>query len=297
VQILRSEIETMGWFSGEDYPFQSRYADLTRGRMHYVDEGEGDTIVFVHGTPSWSYEFRAEIRELSQSYRCIAIDHLGFGLSDRPENWDYTLESHRKSFSEFIDRMGVEHFSLVMHDFGGPIALPLVIDHPGRIRNMVFSNSWFWPFEEVDAEFAKGKRWLDSAFMKFAYLRLNFSAQMMVKMAWGRRRPLDRRTHDHYRKLFPSSKSRISTWTLAQAMIHPQNDFLDFEKKISTLRGIPTLLLWGEEDRFVTKVHLEKWQSLLPEAEVEMLHDVGHFTLDEAPELVNPRLSSFFKSH
>ena len=157
MRILRSEIETMGWFSGEEYPFQSRYADLTWGRMHYVDEGDGETIVFVHGTPSWSYEFRAEIKELSQTYRCVAIDHLGFGLSERPENWDYTLESHRKSFSEFIDRVGIEHFSLVMHDFGGPIAFPWAIDHPDRIRSIAFSNSWFWPFEAVDAEFAKGK--------------------------------------------------------------------------------------------------------------------------------------------
>ena len=80
-------------------------------------------------------------------------------------------------------------------------------------------------------------------------------------------------------------------------MLHPQNDFLGFEEKISAMREIPTLLLWGEEDRLVTKIHLEKWQSLLPEAEVVMLPDVGHFTLDEAPELVNPQLYSFFKSH
>ncbi|HEU0185046.1 MAG TPA: alpha/beta fold hydrolase [Blastocatellia bacterium] len=296
MQILRSELEAKGWFNGEDYPFQSRYIDLTWGRMHYVDEGAGEAIVFVHGTPSWSYEFHAEIKELSKTYRCVAMDHLGFGLSERPENWDYAVESHRKSFSQFIDRLGIKRFSLVMHDFGGPIALPWAIAHPGQILSMALSNSWFWPFEVIDADFARRKRWLDSAFMKFAYLRLNFSAQMLVKMAWGRRRPLDHRTHNHYRKLFPNSKSRIGAWALAQALVHPQNDFLDFEKTFSALRGIPTLLLWGEEDRFVKKIHLEKWRSLLPEAKVVTLPDVGHFTLNEAPELVNPQLSSFFEN-
>jgi haloalkane dehalogenase len=115
----------------------------------------------------------------------------------------------------------------------------------------------------------------------------------MVKMAWGRHRMLDRKTHDQFCKLFPTSESRKSTWGLAQALVHAQNDFVDFEKRITSLREVPTLFLWGGADNLITVQHLEKWRSLLPKAEYVVLPDVGHFVFDEAPELATPRLSSF----
>jgi haloalkane dehalogenase len=96
--------------------------DLPAGRMHYVDEGHGAPIVFVHGTPTWSYEWRHVVRALARTHRCIAPDHLGFGLSDRPRNFPYTPEAHAESFAAFITRLNPPPFTLVVHDFGGPIA-------------------------------------------------------------------------------------------------------------------------------------------------------------------------------
>src|SRR5262245_49443758 len=83
------------WVDREEFPFKSRYLEIARGRhVHYVDEGQGDTILFVHGTPTWSFEWRALIRALSPTHRCVAMDNVGFGLSDRPRDFDYTPESH-----------------------------------------------------------------------------------------------------------------------------------------------------------------------------------------------------------
>ena len=112
------------WLDRTAYPFEHRYLDVPAGRMHYIDEGSGDPVLFVHGTPSWSFEFRGLVRSLAPSRRCVAPDHLGFGLSSRPPTFPYTPEAHATTLDAFVDRLGLRSFTLVVHDFGGPIGLP-----------------------------------------------------------------------------------------------------------------------------------------------------------------------------
>ena len=77
------------WLNTKEYPFKSNFFKTSIGRLHYVDEGKGEPIIFVHGNPAWSFEFRNLIKEFSKTNRCIAPDHIGFGLSDKPANWSY----------------------------------------------------------------------------------------------------------------------------------------------------------------------------------------------------------------
>ena len=100
------------WLDKNLYPFQSRFFHTKNGKMHYIDEGQGQTILFVHGTPTWSFLYREYIKDLSSSYRCIAIDHLGFGLSDKP-NIDYKAENLSKDLLSFIEQMDLQNVILV----------------------------------------------------------------------------------------------------------------------------------------------------------------------------------------
>src|SRR4051812_36243093 len=127
LQLAQSESLTTGdapWLDRDAYPFSRRSLQLADGRVHYLDEGEGEPVVFVHGTPSWSFEYRALVRELRASRRCIAFDHLGFGLSERPAAFGYRPEDHARVFAELVAALDLQRFTLVVHDFGGPIALP-----------------------------------------------------------------------------------------------------------------------------------------------------------------------------
>src|SRR5688572_10801004 len=113
------------WLDRSEYPFTSKWADVRDGRIHYIDEGAGSPALFVHGTPTWSFEFRHVIRAAMDSSRCIAPDHLGFGLSERPGDASYTPEAHAARLREFVDVLGLDRSSLVVQDYGGPIGLPL----------------------------------------------------------------------------------------------------------------------------------------------------------------------------
>src|SRR6188472_1862213 len=106
------------WFNPGEYPFQSRFLELPAGKMHYVDEGAGQPLLLVHGTPSWSFEYRELIRALRGERRTIAPDHLGFGLSARPPEFSYTLADHSENLRRLVADRGLGKFDLLVHDFG-----------------------------------------------------------------------------------------------------------------------------------------------------------------------------------
>jgi pimeloyl-ACP methyl ester carboxylesterase len=125
--------EPPAWVNREAYPFESRWLELASGgRMHYVDEGSGEVVLLVHGTPTWSFEWRHLIRSLAAGYRCVAPDHVGFGLSERPRDGAYTPEWHAGNLAEFVSRLGLRDVTLVVHDYGGRIRLPLALDRRHR---------------------------------------------------------------------------------------------------------------------------------------------------------------------
>ena len=123
---------TLPAFLRAQYPFESRFLDLDGHRLHYVDEGSGPAVLMVHGNPTWSFFYRDLIRELSATHRCIAVDHLGCGLSDKPADYTYNQASHIKNLQRLITSLNLESFDLVLHDWGGPIGLGAVMGEHNR---------------------------------------------------------------------------------------------------------------------------------------------------------------------
>ena len=111
-------------------------------RQHYLDEGDGAPVVMVHGNPTWSFFYRRLVEALSPTRRCIVPDHIGCGLSDKPDDsrYEYTLERRVDDLEALLDHLGVrEDVSLVVHDWGGMIGTSYAARHPDRIRKMVAS--------------------------------------------------------------------------------------------------------------------------------------------------------------
>ena len=134
---------THHWIDRAEYPFRSHHFPTPSGDMHYVDEGSGEVIVFVHGNPSWSFLYRHLIKALSRDHRCIALDNLGFGLSDKPANADYSPRSHSENLTRLIDTLGLKDITLVLHDWGGAIGMGYALEHPGTSSGSSSSTTRF----------------------------------------------------------------------------------------------------------------------------------------------------------
>jgi pimeloyl-ACP methyl ester carboxylesterase len=284
---------TPPWLDRAAYPFRSRWCELPGGhRLHYVDEGAGEPVLFVHGTPSWSFEWRHLIRALSATHRCVAPDHLGFGLSDRPRDAAYTPEAHAERLAAFVARLGLDGVTLVVHDYGGPIGLPLALADRPRVRRLVVLNSWMWSFAG-DRDMERAARVAGGAIGRFLYRHANLSLKVIMPSAYGDRRKLTPEIHRQYLAPFPDAWSRGAVlWPLASALLGSGAHYDALWRERHRLRALPALVVWGTADSAFRPHNLARWREALPHATVVEL-PVGHWPQEEAPDAVADAVRSF----
>jgi len=271
----------MEWLNRKLFPFPIHHYPSRDGVIRYVDVGSGPVVLFVHGTPTWSLLWRHAIAKFASTHRVIAIDHLGFGLSEKPSEVDYSLPAHAARFHAFVDYLGIHDITLVVHDFGGPIALSDVIHRPGLYKKLILCNTFFWPFA---GEFVVPTTisLLNGRVGKFLYLNLNMSPQWLLPAVFANRQNLDSAVHQQYVAPFADSTQRQALW----AMVHeltPDNLWLaQCWAQREHLTKIPTLLLWGSRDPIFGAVYLQRWQQLFHHVQICTYHDAGHFVQEEA---------------
>lgn len=274
------------WIDRSAYPFQSHYLPVDGMQMHYIDEGSGSPLVMVHGTPTWSFLYRTLIKELSGEYRVISPDHIGFGLSDKPEHWSYRPQDHARNLETLIEHLGLKNIVLMVHDFGGPIGFSYALEHPENVLALVIFNTFLWSLKG-DPAFERPARMFNNAIGRWLYLRQNFSANVMVRSAWGKHRPLSTAVHQHYQRPFQSAKSRLGTWRFFQSLLGESDWYESLWARRDRIAGKPALILWGMRDIAFKEKELERWRGLFPQARVLTYPQVGHFVPDEAgPETV-----------
>jgi len=276
--------QTPPWLDRDAYPFQPHTLPTPEGRIRYLDEGRGRPILIVHGTPSWSFEWRHVVRALSREYRVIVPDHLGFGLSDRPLDPAILRPAdHARRLFELVASLDLRDVIVVAHDFGGPIAMPLVLDEPRRITGLVALNTWCW---ESDARTRRLSRFVRSPLGRLLYRGLNASPRWIVPMAFGDRGKLDRATHRQYLAPFGSWAERLAPWVLGVELAGSDAWYEAQWARRRELAGLPVALVWGMKDPAFGPAALARWLQAFPDADVTQLPACGHFPAEEAPDAV-----------
>lgn len=279
------------WLDRVLYPFAHNEYKLENGSMHYIDEGEGEPIVFVHGTPTWSFVWRQQIKALSRQYRCIAPDHLGFGLSEKPTDFSYTPEAHAQNLESLILHLQLKQITLVVHDFGGLIGLPYALKHSANVKRIVILNSWMWSLED-EKPIMKASNFMSSGLGKFLYTRLSFSPRVLLPKGYYNRKHLTKDIHQHYLKPFTSASDRRGTWQFAIELKQSHEFFQKLWEQRDTLRAIPKLILWGEKDKLLPFHFLNKWHQAFPGAKI-VKFEAGHFLQEEKGGEVSDQIKEF----
>lgn len=287
------------WINRNEYPFESRYFEVPAGRLHYVDEGAGSPIVMVHGNPTWSFLYRDLIKRLKPRYRCIALDHIGFGLSDKPKDWSYLPEDHTKNLTALINNLELSNITLVLQDWGGPIGLSYAVAHPEKVARIVLMNTWAWPVNR-DFHYIAFSRFMGGPVGRMLIRRYNFFAQMVLRQAFGDKSKLSKAVHTHYLRPLEMPENRKGCMVFPKQIIDSTPWLERIWRRISTLNDKPKLFIWGMKDIAFRDKELKRWEQTFPEARSVRLDTVGHFVQEEAPvelaEAVIPFLSETEKA-
>jgi pimeloyl-ACP methyl ester carboxylesterase len=282
------------WLDKHEYPFPSNFFHVNGVHQHYIDVGSGETILFVHGTPSWSFDFRKVIKALSGTCRCVAVDHIGFGLSDKPKDYDYSTRQHAQTLKKFIEHKQLKDITLVLHDFGGPIGLEYALDHSENIKRLVIINSWIGSSAN-DPEFIKFSTILRNPVLPFLYLYLNFSPRFLLPASFGKKK-LPGRLRGQFTRPFRTRNERYGALAFTRSLLQDQAWFEEQWKRREPLTSKPMLLIWGMRDSTVTPRYLDKFKSGFPHASELQLETCGHFPQEEEPEQVGAAMAGFLKS-
>ena len=287
--------QTPEWLDRSLYPFTAHRFDSADGRMHYVDEGSGAPVVFVHGTPTWSFLYRHLITRLAPSHRVIAVDHLGFGLSDKPAHAPYEPKDHARRLGALLDSLDVSGATLVVHDFGGPIGLAGALARPGRFERFVLFNTWMWSIAD-DPAIARGAKVAGSWAGRLLYRHLNFPVRVLMPKVVADRHVLTPEIVRHYAAPLASPDERMGAWACARALLGASDWFDRLWAERGALRDAPMLLLWGLKDPTFGARYLERWRSEFPGAQVHTFPTSGHFVPEEAAAEAGPVLERFLRA-
>jgi haloalkane dehalogenase len=278
------------WLDRRAYPFASHYLDVEGGQLHYVDEGEGPPVVMVHGQPTWSFMYRHLISGLSTKFRCIALDHIGFGLSDKPRSWAYEPSAHANNLGALVDALELEALNLVVHDWGGPIGLGWATRHPERIRRIVALDTWMWSMGEHRAG-----RWfsriMGSPLGQLGTRRMNLFVNVFMKLALGERWA---EVAACYRGPLALPADRQGCAVFPHRLRDPWLEKI-WERR-EALAAIPARLIWGGADPAFPAPMRERLASVFDECEVSIHDGVGHFVAEELAERLVPEVETFLDS-
>ena len=286
------------------YPFKSHYMNLKGLKYHFIDEGRGDPVVMIHGNPTWSFYYRELVKELSTHFRAIAVDHIGCGLSDKPDKneYNYSLKQRVDDIEALFDHLELsERVTLILHDWGGMIGMAYALRNPKRISRIVIMNTaGFFPPGKKRLPF---RLWLVRNIRPLATLAvLGFNLFAYCALFMASHKGLSRDVKSGLIAPYNCWKNRIATLCFVRDIPVEKNDpsyslvkYVD--ENLHKLLGIPMLICWGKHDFVFDLSYLAEWQRRFPEAEVNLLSDAGHYVLEDEPKKVCMLVKDFLKRH
>ncbi len=292
MSLIREKIKDLGL--EKIYPFRSHFLKLGENSLHYVDEGKGRPILMLHGNPTWSFYYRNLIRTFSSEFRTVVPDHMGCGLSDKPQDYDYCLETNIQNAYKLIKFLDLKEIILIVHDWGGAIGFGLLTRYPELFDRVVILNTGAFPSEHIPQRInllRQGKfgEWLTRKLNLFSWPATFMTTEkklpdlvkagyLMPYDSWENRIAVSRFVQD-----IPMEKEHKTYKILAE-----------IESKLKSMKH-PKLILWGGKDFCFNHHFFEKWVEFYPDAEAHWYANAGHYVLEDALDEVTKEIWDFIK--
>jgi pimeloyl-ACP methyl ester carboxylesterase len=277
------------------YPFDSRWLSLGGPRYHYVDEGAGETLLLVHGNPTWSFYWRDLILPLRDRYRLVAPDHIGCGLSDKPQDYPYRLAQHIDNLKRLILELDLRDITLCVHDWGGAIGLGAAVDLPERFARLVICNTAAFRC----ATMPKRIRICRTPVLgPLAVRGFNAFARAALTMATEKPERFTPTVKAGLLAPYDSWAHRVAIQRFVEDIPmhagHPSYArLMQIEEGLPSLADKPIATFWGMRDWCFTPAMLERFEAIFPNAEVHRFVDAGHYVVEDAHERIVPALEAF----
>ncbi|MBI4665389.1 MAG: alpha/beta fold hydrolase [Nitrospinae bacterium] len=285
----------------DEYPFTPKRIDINGHQLSYLDEGpeEAPVILALHGNPTWSFYYRKLALALRGEFRVIAPDHMGCGLSDKPQDYDYTLKTHIGNLSALVAKLKLERFTLAVHDWGGAIGFGHAIRNPEMVKSIIIFNTAAFPSTDVPMRI-KVCAWPYVG--EFLVRKLNAFAGGAINLKMATNKP-ERLTHtvkQGYLGPYDSPENRIAIARFVQDIpmspAHPTYRLVEnIGDNLKIFENTPSLALWGMKDFCFHEGFLKEWLKRLKNVEAHMLTNAGHLALEDAHEEIIPFIKAFLE--
>jgi haloalkane dehalogenase len=274
-----------------DFPFESKFVTVNGSKIHYVEQGEGQTFIFLHGNPTSSYLWRNIIPEISQHGRCIAPDLIGFGKSDNPDI-GYTFLEHYDYIKGFITALGLKDIIFVIHDWGGPLGFYYAMNHRNNVKGIAFMETFAFTFrwDDFPKEFRMGFKLFRAPIIgQVIIMVLNVFVNQLIPNSIHRK--LSKEIHDNYKKPFPTINSRFPVYVFPNEIPIEGRENETF-KTIKELEKafpqfeMPMILFTSTPGAIVTE-KVKRWYT--DNAKDLTVKDIGsgiHFLQEDNPEAI-----------
>ena len=275
------------------YPFAHHRFAVPGGALNYVDEGRGPAVLMLHGNPTWSFYYRRLIAALRLTHRVIVPDHIGCGLSDKPQQYPYRLENHIENVSRLVRHLGIQEADIIVHDWGGAIGMGYAVQRELRVRRFVVLNTAAFLSPHVPLRIAINKIPPIGA---VAIRGFNGFAGLATAMAVEK--PMTPEVRAGFLLPYGNYHDRIATLRFVQDIplrpSHPTWNLIErIDSQLIQFRDTPMQILWGGKDWCFDDSFLAGWMQRFPEAQVTRFDDAGHYVLEDAHSEIVPRVMRF----
>lgn len=274
------------------FAVEHRFMDLDGARIHYVDEGKGDTLLLLHGNPSWSFLYRKIIAASKSDFRCVALDFPGYGMSGAAPGYRFTPKEHSELLEHFVDRLRLTDLTIMVQDWGGPIGLGFGGRRPELVRAFIIGNSFGWPLDDL-ARLRMFSWIMGGPVGRSLTFAFNFVPRAFFARGFAQK--LSPEVFALYMAPWRKRERRLAAVIAPRQLVAASPYLRDVEASLPRLASTPALIVWGLKDLAFQEAERQRFERLFPNHVTVLFDNASHFLQEDVGDQIAQSIKDFHR--